>query len=103
MQVQRLTAVVATLAGRLFKASEQSMAYHGEAGDPAVMKREMYATMLRTGRTATQPKPQSMGTTIAVYPSEDSTIKTAEETKAVLKEAINPHTMGLQVARLRKV
>ncbi|VVC90129.1 unnamed protein product [Leptidea sinapis] len=102
-QVQRLTVVVATLAGRLLKASEQSKAYRGEAGVPVVMERETYATMLRTGRTATQPKPLSMGTSIAVYLSEDSSIKTAEETKAVLKEAINPHTMGLQVARLRKV
>ncbi|VVC86673.1 unnamed protein product [Leptidea sinapis] len=102
-QVQRLTAVVATLAGRLLKASEQSKAYRGEAGVPVVMEKETYATMLRTERTATQPKPVSMGTSIAVYPSEDSSIKTAEETKAVLKEAINPNTMGLQVARLRKV
>ncbi|VVD00322.1 unnamed protein product [Leptidea sinapis] len=44
-----------------------------------------------------------MGASIAVYPMESSGLSTADQTKAALKEAINPHTMGLQVARLRKV
>ncbi|VVC89120.1 unnamed protein product [Leptidea sinapis] len=100
-QVQRLTAVVATLAGRLLKVKETERTVPITAG--VTPPRNTYASMLRTGRMATQPKPQKMGASIAVYPVESSSLSTADQTKAALKEAINPHTMGLQVARLRKV
>ncbi|VVC87289.1 unnamed protein product [Leptidea sinapis] len=99
-QVQRLTAVVATLAGRLAKAKECA---HTTTREPDRSETKSYASTLRTGRTTTQPKPQGMGSVLAVYLADNSGVKTAEETKAVLKEAIKPTSMGLQVARLRKV
>ncbi|VVC90128.1 unnamed protein product [Leptidea sinapis] len=100
-QVQRLTAVVATLAGRLLKAKETERTVPIAAG--VTPPGNTYASMLRTGRMATQSKPQKMGASIAVYPVENSGLSTADQTKTALKEATNPHTMGLQVARLRKV
>ncbi|KAJ2937176.1 hypothetical protein O0L34_g19156 [Tuta absoluta] len=63
-----------------------------------------FADILRMTGQASRPKPQQPAMTVAIYPAEgNDKVKTAEETKALLKASVNPQEIGVQVARLRKV
>ncbi|KAJ2937228.1 hypothetical protein O0L34_g19308 [Tuta absoluta] len=63
-----------------------------------------FADILRMTGKASRPKPQQPGMTVAIYPAEENEkIKTAKETKALLKASVNPQEIGVQVSRLRKV
>ncbi|KAJ2945050.1 hypothetical protein O0L34_g1950 [Tuta absoluta] len=63
-----------------------------------------FASILRMTGQASRPKPQQPGMTVAIYPAEgNDKVKTAEETKALLKASVNPQNIGVQVSRLRKV
>ncbi|CAH2065219.1 unnamed protein product, partial [Iphiclides podalirius] len=65
-----------------------------------------YATALKLSRGGEPtPMPSGNGPVIAFYPAQEQSdkIRTAEDTKAVLKKAIKPVAMEVQVERLRKV
>lgn len=63
-----------------------------------------YARALKTGKTVPPIAiPSSTGTSVAFYPSEKESFKTAEETKTELKKTVNPKSLGIQVRQVRKV
>ncbi|KAI5643311.1 hypothetical protein NE865_04729 [Phthorimaea operculella] len=63
-----------------------------------------FSSVLRMTGQASRPKPQQPGATLAIYPMEgDSQVKTADDTKALLKKSVDPQALGVQVTGLRKV
>ncbi|CAK1554964.1 unnamed protein product [Leptosia nina] len=116
-QVQRLTAIVATLgarlgeerlrAHRLESALDQASAAAtglAPASSPSILTRG-YADVLRVGGGATKPKPVAAGKALAFYPKPKAAekLKTADDTKAALKSSLDPRALGVRVSQVRKV
>lgn len=67
---------------------------------------ESYSSVLRFSGQVSRPKPtQNQGRVFAIYPAEKEAdkIKTAEQTKVLLKTSVNPQALGVQVSGIRKV
>lgn len=63
-----------------------------------------YAGRLKLANKRTIPKSaQAQGSTMAVYPTEEGTAKTSEETKAALKNKIDPIKMGIPISKINKI
>ncbi|KAL0809247.1 hypothetical protein ABMA28_011466 [Loxostege sticticalis] len=73
------------------------------SGDSATATRPSFSDMVRS-RNVQKPIPAPRGPVLAVYPAESNEkLKTAEDTKAELKRAVNPVSIQVQVDGLRKV
>ncbi|KAL0859562.1 hypothetical protein ABMA27_010704 [Loxostege sticticalis] len=73
------------------------------SGTSATATRPSFSDMVRS-RNVQMPIPAPRGPVLAVYPAEaNEKLKTAEDTKAELKRAVNPVSIQVQVDGLRKV
>ncbi|KAL0809256.1 hypothetical protein ABMA28_011475 [Loxostege sticticalis] len=73
------------------------------SGAPTTATRPSFSDMVRS-RNVQMPIPAPRGPLLAVYPAESNDkLKTAEDTKAELKRAVNPISIQVQVDGLRKV
>ncbi|KAJ2937436.1 hypothetical protein O0L34_g18627 [Tuta absoluta] len=62
-----------------------------------------YASALKTPK-GQQPIPvPQQGPAVLIYPATDSAMKTSDETKKALQEAVNPSVEGLKIQSLRRV
>ncbi|CAK1553928.1 unnamed protein product [Leptosia nina] len=116
-QVQRLTAIVATLGAKLgeerlrahklesalAQASAATTTGLAPASGPTIHRG--YADVLRVGGGATKPKPAEAGKVLAFYPKPEAAekLKTADDTKAALKSGLDPRALGVRVSQVRKV
>ncbi|CAK1553307.1 unnamed protein product [Leptosia nina] len=114
-QVQRLTAIVATLGaklgeerlrahkleGALAQASAATTTGLAPASAPTIITR--YADVLRVGGGATKPKPVAVGKVLAFYPKPEAaeSLKTADDTKAALKSSLDPRALGVREPKAR--
>ncbi|CAH4034186.1 unnamed protein product [Pieris brassicae] len=110
-QVQKLTGIIALLSAQLGEERLKICALeHGarsgrqEEGTTPKESANSYANALNTGR-GPKPKPSSAGTVLAFYPAAEKSeeIKTADQTKAALKKALDPQTLGVGIAQVRKI
>ena len=104
---ERLSAVIAHMAVRL-AAAEAKLSVQPPAVVPTAQpKGNTYANMLKLPqhREPIEMGERVEGPVLAVYPAADKTgeIKSADETKAELKKAIDPAKLFVQVSRVRKV
>lgn len=103
---ERLSAVVTHLALRLAAAERRSAQLENQPRTSATLDATpTYASALKLPRRQETihmvPNPGPM---LAVYPAEESAeLKTAEDTKAALKKAVDPTKLWVQVAKVRKV
>ncbi|KAL0858747.1 hypothetical protein ABMA27_011220 [Loxostege sticticalis] len=73
------------------------------SGASATATKPSFSDMVRS-RNVQMPIPAPRGPVLAVYPAEaNDKLKTAEDTKAELKRAVNPVSIQVQVDGLRKV
>ncbi|KAL0809253.1 hypothetical protein ABMA28_011472 [Loxostege sticticalis] len=88
----------------LLKSTTRDAAADGSgAASAASRARPSFSEMVRS-RNAKIPIPAPRGPLLAVYPAESNEkLKTAEDTKAELKRAVNPVSINVQVDGLRKV
>lgn len=104
---ERLSAIITHLVVRL--ATQKADSHVQQSSAPAMRTGPPvapYATALKLGkRTQPVPIPPCPGPTVAIYPAEDQkgNIKTAEETKKLLRSAVDPSTLGVQIHGVRKV
>lgn len=77
---------------------------HAPQGAAPARETVSYAGKLRLGNQTEVAKPQHQGPTLAVYPQEgESTLKTANDTRAEIKKTLDPVKLGLQVRTVRRV
>jgi hypothetical protein len=101
---EEILAVVAALQIRLGEAELRAatavaMPAPGAAAQPAAS----YASMLRAPRGREGIPIPEAGPVLAFYPTEEPEKKTAEDTKRILKAAVDPATIGVQVQGVRKI
>ncbi|PZC73926.1 hypothetical protein B5X24_HaOG208498 [Helicoverpa armigera] len=101
---ERLSAVVTHLTLRL--AAAERAAQRLPVAEPAAPTPLSFADALRLGKT-TAPVPivPPPGPAVAIYPAEDQrgVIKTANDTRRTLLDAVHPGRLGLQIAGVRKI
>lgn len=108
---ERLCAVVQHLTLRLIEAENRARAAPPTSLAGGILaqqqqQRQSYAGALKLSQRADLvPIRGATGPAIAIYPAEGATttLKTAEDTKAALKKAIDPAKIGVNIDRLRKV
>ncbi|PZC73931.1 hypothetical protein B5X24_HaOG208503 [Helicoverpa armigera] len=104
VHTERLLAVVTHLTLRL--ATAERAAQRLPVAEPAAPTPLSFANALRLGKT-TAPVPivPPPGPAVAIYPAEDQrgVIKTADDTRRTLLDAVHPGRLGLQIAGVRKV
>ena len=104
---ERLSAVIAHMAVRLAAAEAKLAAQPIVAAPPTQPREVTYANMLKLPqyKEPVEMGAREEGPVLAFYPAADKAgeIKSADDTKAVLKKAIDPAKLFVQVSRVRKV
>ncbi|CAB3252397.1 unnamed protein product [Arctia plantaginis] len=110
---ERLSAVIAHLAIRLAAAEAASSSTVGSSLETRTSGSDAkrtgvvsYSDALKLSKgAAPMPIPKRLGPAVVIYPSEESReeVKTAEDTKRLLRSAVDPSKLGVQIAGVRKV
>lgn len=118
LHTDKMASVVMTLVARVAGLQAKLMAAEGKAhmvasqrggeisGGVPVTQVPQYADVLKFRRDQVKPKPVNQGKVITVYPvavGEEGTLKSAEDTKALLQKAINPRVLGVNINKVVKV
>ncbi|CAB3258317.1 unnamed protein product [Arctia plantaginis] len=109
---ERLSAVIAHLAIRLAAAKAASSSTVGSlqtrtsGSDAKGTGVVSYSDALKLRKGAVpMPIPKRLGPAVVIYPSEETReeVKTAEDTKRLLRSAVDPSKLGVQIEGVRKV
>ncbi|GBP97350.1 hypothetical protein EVAR_103863_1 [Eumeta japonica] len=70
----------------------------------STVARISYAGALKISKGAPpKPLPAARGPVIAIYPANEESTKTAEETKKIFKASVDPAKMNIQVDKIKKI